>query len=231
MIGYLLAIGYTPIEIMVYLCTERLLERLKEFNLVAMVNGGGATSFSHIHEHLEKMTINKIGQLITLKELYNTYNKMLICITHNLTTNKTEELSYKTHPNMPCLIALRMSSNLPLIFEHFKYLDSFYVDGGVSNNFPINIGEKEGEKILGITLCDKNIMFNPGDNMLEYVYKLLSIQSHQIVLDKIKNKKDKTDIIKLQPDTHSFFNFNIDTHTKLEMFSNGYIQMKEQFFS
>ena len=38
--------------------------------------------------------------------------------------------------------------------------------------------------------------------MIEYIYNLLSIQSYQIVLDKIKNVSDKSNIIMLQPDKH-----------------------------
>ena len=129
---YLLAIGYTPIEIIIFICTNQILERMKEINIMGMVNGGGATSFSYIHELLEKMTIDKIGHLITLKELYTKYGKKLSCITHNITFDKMEILNDETYPDMPCLIALRMSSNLPFIFERFKYLGSYYVDGGIN---------------------------------------------------------------------------------------------------
>ena len=42
-ICFLLAIGYTPIEIIVYICTHQLLEKIQHFNVVAMINGGGAS--------------------------------------------------------------------------------------------------------------------------------------------------------------------------------------------
>ena len=228
--GYLLAIGYDPIEIMVYLCTKQILERMKQFNIVAMINGGGATTFSHIHEQLEKMTIEKIGRLITLKELYTLLGKKLICITHNYTSGKEELLSYETYPDMPCLIALRMSCNLPFIFDQFKYMGNYYVDGGFSNNFPINIGYENGEKILGLVLHDIGNNFScNSDNIVEYIYQLISIPIIQRVTHKIKSMSDKCTIITLNPDNTLFFNFNLDTHTKLEMFSKGYIQMKENW--
>lgn len=228
MCGYLLAIGYTPIEIMVFLCTKQMLERMKNFNVVAMMNGNGATSFSHIHEQLEKMTIEKIGHLITLKELYHTYGKELICVTHNLTSDKLEVLNYETYPNMPCLIALRMSSNLPFIFDHFKYLGSFYIDGGISNNFPIDIGDSKGNKVLGIVVTNMHSNFSENkDNMVEYMYQLMSIPIKQNVLNNINSASDNCTVVILQPDKTPFFDFNLDTHAKLEMFSNGYIQMRE----
>ena len=226
--AYLLAIGYTPIEIMVYICTKQILEKMKNFNIVDMVNGSGATSFSYIHEQLEKMTIEKIGQLITLGDLYHKYGKELYCVTHNLTSDKLEILSYELYADMPCLIALRMSANLPLIFDHFTYMGSYYIDGGASNNFPIDVGDKKGKKILGLVLHNMNLNFSENkDNMLEYIYKLMYIPVKQNVINNINSVSDKCTIITLQPDKTPFFDFSLDSHTKLEMFSNGYIQMKE----
>jgi predicted acylesterase/phospholipase RssA len=46
-----------------------------------------------------------------------------------------------------------MSSNLPLIFENFKYGNNFYIDGGVSDNFAIDVGISKGNKIIGIYFC------------------------------------------------------------------------------
>jgi predicted acylesterase/phospholipase RssA len=228
MCGYLLAIGYTPIEIMVHLCTKQMLEKMKNFNVVAMMNGSGATSFSHIQEQLEKMTIEKIGTLITLGDLYHKYGKEFYCITHNLTSDKLEVLSYETYPDMPCLIALRMSANLPFIFDHFKYMGNFYIDGGISNNFPIDIGNEKGIKILGLNIVNSNSNFSQNkDNMLEYIYQLMSIPIKHNVLNNIKYVSDKCTIVTLQPDKTPFFDFSLDTHTKLDMFSNGFAQMKE----
>ena len=60
MICYFLAIGYTPIELMVYICTHQIMEKMQHLNIVSMMNGTGACSFSGIQEQLEKMTINKM---------------------------------------------------------------------------------------------------------------------------------------------------------------------------
>jgi predicted patatin/cPLA2 family phospholipase len=224
---YLLGIGYTPIEIMVYLCTKQVLEKMKHFNIVAMMNGSGGTSYVHIQEQLEKMTIEKIGRLITLKELYTLFNKKLVCCTYNLTKNCEEILSHETHPDMPCLIALRMSSNLPFIFDHFKYTGSFYTDGGISNNFPIDIGDQIGTKILGLVLHKFNFDFKNKENTIEYIYQLMLIPVNQSILNKINKASEKCDIIKIETDKTPFFDFNLDTYTKLEMFSNGFVQMSE----
>jgi predicted acylesterase/phospholipase RssA len=228
MICYLLAIGYTPQEILVYICTHQLLEKLQHFDIVEMINGRGASSFNTIHEQLEKMTIAKIGGLITLQDLQNRFGIILICITHNLTENRTEYLSPETHPDLPCLNALRMSSNLPLVFETYKYGNNFYIDGGISDNFGIDIGDIKGNKIMGVLLTTEHENFTADNTTpaLEFIYKLMFIPISQAIEHKLLNVTNKCKIVKLRNNSLKFFDFNISPKIKLELFSDGYQQAK-----
>ena len=231
MIGYLLAIGYTPIEIVVYICCNQLMEKMVHFNIVAMINNQGASSYNTINETFEKMTINKIGFYPTLKDLKDKFGKTLICSTYNLTEQKVEYLSPDTHPNLPCRTAIRMSSNLPLIFENFKYGNSLYIDGGICDNFPIDLGDKIGKKILGILITSETKNLNNVNEMgvLEFIYLLMFVPISQIQEYKIKNVSEKCKIIKLHNDKLKFFNFDLNSKDKLDLFSSGYEQMKNQF--
>ena len=230
-ICFLLAIGYTPVEIIVYICTHQLLEKMQHFNIVAMINGCGASSFSNIYEQLEKITIEKIGYIPTFSDLKNKFNVNFTCATYNITQNKTEYLSYETYPDLPCLIALRMSSNLPLIFENYKYGTNFYVDGGVSDNFAIDVGDKIGKKVLGIYIDTAGKNFNTENdiNIIEYIYKLMFIPISQSTEFKINNVSPKCTIIKLQNNKITHFDFNINSVEKLNMFSSGYQEIKDFF--
>lgn len=231
-LSFLLIIGYTPIEIMIYLCTNQLIEKLQHFNIVAMINGSGALSFSSIYEHLERMTIDKIGFLPTIQDLKDKFGKELICVTYNLTENKAEYISCENNPNLPCLIAIKMSSNLPLIFENFKYGSNFYIDGGVSDNFAIDIGISKGNKVIGIYLEEEDNKNSKNENIIEFIYKLMFIPISQTMKYKIDNalhNKNCT-IIKLEINNKSSaFNFNINSADKLELFSSGYQQIKSFF--
>lgn len=228
-ICFLLLIGYTPIEIMIYLCTHEVLEKLQHFNIVAMMNGDGALSYSSIYEQLEKMTINKIGYLPTFKDIKEKFNKEFMCVTYNLSEDKTEYLCYDNNPNLPCLIALKMSSNLPLIFEKFKYNGKYYIDGGISDDFPIDMGDKIGNKILGIVIITNKNNFNcESESILEYIYKLMLIPITQSIESKIKNMSSNCKIIRLSYSKLKFFNFNVNSKEKLDIFSCGYEEMKKQ---
>jgi len=230
-ICYLLIIGYTPIEIMVYICTKQLLEKMSAFNIVALLQGNGACSFNYLGEHLEKMTIDKLGFLPTMEDLYHKFGKQLICATYNLTKSRTEYISYETFPKLPCLIALRMSSNLPLVFDKFKYGKSYYIDGGISDNFPIQLAEKYGEKIIGIVLESNNNCSNL--NTLEFIYRLMFIPIKILISSKIENLKnnEKYSILQLNHTNSSrFFDFDINQSEKFKMFNEGYELSKKNDF-
>jgi predicted acylesterase/phospholipase RssA len=229
MICYLLAIGYSPIEIVVHVCTNQLLETMQHFNLVGMMHGSGATSFNVIQQHLEKMTIDKIGYLPTMADIKEKLGKVLIIVTYNLTQNKTEYLSSDTYPSLPCLSAIRMSCNLPLVFDKYKYGNDFYVDGGISDNFPIDMGDQIGKKILGIVMATENGAQDQSEpNVLELVYKLLFVPINQSVQYKIDKCSDRCTIIRLSYAKVPFFKVDLNASEKLEMFSYGYNHSESQ---
>lgn len=228
MICYLLCIGYTPIEIIVYLCTHQLMERLQTFNIVALIQGRGASSFNQLAEHLEKMTIAKIGYLPTMKDLHEKLGKTLVCATHNLTESRTEYITYNTHPKVPCITALRMSANLPLVFERYRYGHCLYVDGGISDNFPIQLADKPGNKVLGIVLTGDKSRLEEGAelNTIEYIYDLMFIPIDQSVAYKIANVSERCKVVRIPACKFKFFNFNLSSTAKLNLFSEGYEYMR-----
>lgn len=227
-IGYLLAIGYTPLEVMLEICTKKIINKLQFFDIYGMINGAGACSFSVVQEHLEKMTITKIGTLLTLKDLYEKYKRVLICTTYNMTKGKSEYLSHETYPNLPCLTALRMTSNLPLIFEPYKYEQSFYIDGVVCDNFPIDVGDRVGKKVLGIFLSSTTQTMEPAMPIFEYIYKLIFVPINDNTQRRLENISSKCKVVRLIVQDTNFFKFNLTTPTMLNMFSFGYRQINDE---
>ena len=127
-------------------------------------------------------------------------NKILVCVTHNLTENRTEYLSWETHPHLPCVTAIHMSANLPLVFENYRYGNCFYVDGGISDNFAIDTGEKMGEKILGINLNNELYSFSTETDVsiLEFIYNLINVPVFQAINHKIRMASEKCKIINIK---------------------------------
>jgi predicted acylesterase/phospholipase RssA len=138
-ICYFLAIGYSPIELVVYLCSHGVLESLTINNFEQIVSGEGIYDYQILRNVYEKMTLEKMDVVPTLNEVYTRFGKELVMCTYNFTDRKTERLSYRTHPDLSCMDALRMSSNLPFIFSSFVYGDKEYIDGGVIENFSFSM--------------------------------------------------------------------------------------------
>lgn len=228
MICYLLAIGYTPVEILSWLCTRLKMDSI-HVNIVDMVNGHGATSYMIIQENLEKMTIEKIGFLPTLGDIKTKYKKVLAFPTYNYTKKQLEILSPKTTPELPALVAIRMSANLPLVFDHFKYNNNYYIDGGVINNFAVDVGEEYGSKVLGIIQSnDEKDQNDPPKNILEYVYQILRIPVTDSIERKIEHCTKNPTIIRVQHES-SNLKIPLTTSEKIEMFDCGYNKTKEFF--
>ena len=141
-----------------------------------------------------------------------------------MTTCNTEYLDSVRYPDLPCLTAIRMSCNLPLVFDRFKYMDNYYLDGGISDNFPILKGKEVGEKILGLnlTFSNKNMKDEPNDGLIVYFMRLLYVPIVQTINNNINMAGEKCTIINLDSGVHSFFEFNVKSKNRLEMFSIGY---------
>ena len=233
MICYLLAIGYSPVEMLISIYSNRWLERMQYFNLVAMINGNGATSFSNINECLEKMTIDKIGRFLTLGKLKEIYGKTLICVSYNMTTCVTEYLGPENYPDLPCLTAIKMSSNLPLVFDRFKYMDNYYIDGGITDNFPILKGEELGTNVFGIYLQieENSLRDDPDDGLISYFIRLMQIPIVHSTKKTIKSTTDKSLIIPINSGKlRNMLEFDLKSKVRLDMFSHGY-QIVKDFFN
>ena len=229
-IAYLLCIGYTPQEIWENLHINNWMDNLKDINILNIINNKGATSFIYIQEMIEKLTLNKIDRFLTFKNLYDKYGKHLIVCTYNITKLEIEYLDYINSPDLQITIALRMSSNIPIFFDKFKYMHSYYLDGGIGDAFPILEGIKFGKETLGLNLLASTHVDSSDNDLISYLGKLSRIMMQQKVSIQceIAEKNEACTIINLFND-NNFINFNISKVEQTNMYINGYNQAKNFF--
>jgi len=229
-IAYLVCIGYNPIEIMIISCQRKIFENLANIDILNVMHGNGAISFHIFQEILEKLTIEKIKKFITLSDLHTRFGKELVCCTYNLTLGKPEYISYKTHPDLNCLTALRMSANLPFFFETFVYDDYKYVDGGIADNFPIS-QVAEGDVALGIRtkkILSADPNKNKDENILTQFVAILTIPIGRVEEIQISYEKN-TDVISVPIPSYISTSLNLSNTEKFDLFSNGYDTIKKFF--
>ena len=133
-------------------------------------------------------------ETITLNDLFLLSNKVLYMYTIDLNKFELIELSYKTHPELPLLTALYMSCALPFIFQPIWKDNTYYIDGGLLNSYPILNCLKENSNVDEIlsfkfnsTPCIEKI--TNESNIFEYSYFLYR---------KLINKAREKEVIELK---------------------------------
>lgn len=122
-----------------------------------------------------------LADTITLDELY-AHNQIEIHVyATNINGTKLEkiDLSYKTHPTLSVIKALRMSMAYPIIFEPIYLDDHCYIDGGLLNNFPlddcIEQQECDTDEILGFKNVGQAIIphINEKSSIFDFLFVLM----------------------------------------------------------
>jgi predicted acylesterase/phospholipase RssA len=231
-ISFFLIIGYNPIEILRYLCVNKVLDgNTIDLDISKMVDGSCVISWSKIREVIETMTIQKIGCLPTLKCLSEKTGKEITVVTYNITEEKTEYISATTYPNLPILTALRMTANIPFVFEKCEYKNSFFIDGGIADNFPLKKAEERGNKVIGIRVdlnSKKDIDEDTKESNIEYLQKLIMLPIRVIERNQISTCRENTRVETLE-DLCGGFGIKFSSTEIMNLFSSGYKQMKERF--
>jgi NTE family protein len=222
-ICYFLAIGYTPIEMIIYIISNKVFD-IPDANIDSFIKGEGIYNFSIFYKHFEQMTLDKLNYIPTLKELYEKLGKILYTCTFNITSKKKEYISYHTHPDMLCIDAIRLSASLPFIFNDCIYKEEYFIDGGFVDNCPF----------LPITLLNENenlniVIFNlKNENKDEYYkmidkfYTIIMIPMNELLELQLKSIKENCTIINLEMESIKLYHFHITHSKKLELFSVGY---------
>lgn len=220
-LSLLLLIGYQPIEILVYLCIEKVYKKMGQFNISNMLlMGKPLMSFEPIESCLEQLIMEKLGYMPTMKSIERIGSKKLVFTTYNLTDDRREYVSSETYPNLPVINGIHMSSNYPLIFEPYVYENKAYLDGGLVDNFAIEYGERIGGKCLGVMTNNPQRKFSPHEcGNIEFMWKIFQIFISTVTKDKID--RTNCDIVKLDFKSN-FFNFDNNNNELIEMFDRGY---------
>lgn len=139
---------------------------------------------------------NDISVDITLKDIYDEFKIELRMITTELESFDMIELSYQNYPNLKVIDAITMSCSCPPLFCPFQYENKHYIDGGVCNNYPIDLMKRDidpDESILSIIIRK----INNEDNHIN-VIDMNSFQYIQYLITKgikkIYNKQQYHDI-------------------------------------
>ena len=159
---------------------------------------------------------------ITLKQLYE-YSKIKLYIyTLSVDTMQIKHLSYETEPDMKLIDAVYASCCMPFVFQPKLIKDTYYIDGAIKNEYPVDLCVNSGcnkDEILGIKIHydreKKTITEN--DNLLAYGWHLFNSLlteyrtkttinlTHEIIIPAVQsNMETALELIKRREERQAF---------------------------
>lgn len=192
MFGFAHILGYSPKEMFT-------LASSLDFSLLQNIDPDVALNYFetygiddgiNLDKFLESLVKNKgFSKSITFQELYDKTKKMLRCFAVELNSSSFIEFSYKTTPHTSILFALRASMCIPGYFTPLIKDNKMYVDGGILNNYPVDLlTREEQDRTIGITFNECNIEKENIDSLEEYLYQIISCSYAIHTKKSIKNE-------------------------------------------
>ena len=163
---------------------------------------------------------------ITLRELYEKtkieYTVTATCI-HSAGTEFEEGLAYLSHihtPEMSLFTAVNCSMAFPFIFPPVNYKNYLFIDGGVLDNFPIDLLDLD---TIGIKVNFKPIDSSTSTkNPISYIGKIFELISNRFKI--LKDEKHQN-IIDIDCDDFDIIDFGMSIDDKITLYKRGYKTM------
>ena len=186
--SYLLTLGYTIQEIIDFILDFNFKSLESDISIDSLLVSFGVNNGIKFIILMSSFLKEKFNcEDINFLDHYKLTNKKLTIIGTNYSKGKEVAFNYETCPTMSVLTAIRISISVPIIFEPVLFNDDYYVDGGLTNNFPLN--HCNPKTTLGIYI--KNSCCNNMNDILELVKGCMSIISDTISLKNYSDNKYK----------------------------------------
>lgn len=157
LIGCLLAVGYTPTEILNFALNSQLLNTSMQFDSIRIMiaeikNKLSLVDLSPLRNKLVDLIISKCGKIPTFEELFVITGIELIVVCQNITEQKIEYFNKRNHPNCSIIDAVIGSCSIPGVTGVWKYKGCLYTDGAITDPCPIkSVGKQRGTLVFTIS--------------------------------------------------------------------------------
>ena len=215
-IGYLLAIGCTPRELMVLGLTLKLFGQ--GINVSRIHQTFAVCDHAVIMDSLTQFSLLKLRRLPTLKELYEEKGIRLIipAVDTNASKPVATYFDYLSHPDLVVLEAIKRSISIQPLFPPVVDGPHSWVDGGIIDPFPIRLLDDGNHVILGV---HTEVGGGPVDNFLSHVGLITSIVVEQLKAHQLQHCSSKVKVITV-PLKNSVASDNREI--RLKMYYQGY---------
>jgi len=211
----LLIIGYTPLELLRLVMDDPSYIPEQKLDLDRF----GVASQENIRSFVERRFEEKT-KARTFQEVYNEFGKELIVVGTNLSRQQAVYFQKENFPEMNVIDALMISCCVPMVFPYIVFENEVYVDGFVTDNFPIRYAEKQKKDVLGINICKTKTIthFTTVNAYVGTLFKtFLGSKEYSKAADYYE--------IKVSDETNPL---HASANELLSLFNEGFQQMNEQ---
>lgn len=225
-IGALMAVGYQPIDILAYICSERLYARVADRASIGnLFTSQSLLSYDPIRNTIERMIRFKLCRVPTLMQLYTERDVEIVACAYDITNDRRVYVSKDTRPTFDILESVCASSTYPFVFEPFLASDgNYYIDGGVVDSFPIEYAAATKSRVIGVYVLNPPKRFVKEGSHFDLLRKIFQIVTNSQLEDKHKRVDDAAHLLIALNLRENFFNFNTSNNDIIKLFDEGYDQ-------
>jgi NTE family protein len=220
-IGLMYVLKYTSkdIEEEILLKNFKTLKHIQPINIFSKF---GIDSGDHLMLWIESQLIKRgLSLNITFRELYS-WNPIVFKVgVTNLSKHQFEIFDKFTKPNLEVIKAIRISISVPFFFEYTQLDNCIYVDGGVLNNYPIELFN-QNDNVLGVNLTSiQTGKTHTIDTFDSYIFNIM-----QCIMNKNNLCTERT--IEIETN-ESVIDFDLSTNKKKQLIQIGYKSTENYF--
>lgn len=224
-ICFLYNIGFDPrdiYDVLEQIDFTKLIKYIEPENLLLDPCFGISSPEPIIYSIYKLMKNKNVNKNITFLQLYEMTKINLIITGTCLNDISLKYFSHTSTPNMKILKALRITISIPFIFRPYQYDGRLWVDGGVMNNFPIDLFNNRLDDVIGIYMDDIYDNINEIEEIQDYFIRVFKCVFRGLNYNKIELFKKYFIHIKTQGN-HST-NWDITQQDKKKLYDEGYKQ-------
>jgi len=225
LIALLLVAGYKVKEIISESVDANLFQDISKLNISDIRDKVGLISNEPLKRKATNLLSVKYGFVPTLKQLYLWTALKFEAVTLNLdSVDGVEYLSYETEPDLPCVDAVMLSMNIPLLFYKLKYKDNIYVDGALGNPYPVDRYDCGENKVLGLYIESSRPGFKEMADSTTSVYfgRVIESTMRQLRLRIVSTSTNRCKHLPLSTSVLDTTGLTVTVENKADMIMDGY---------
>jgi len=189
-----------------------------------ILTGKGLLPNYLIIEQVNEILIRKYGKVLTFREIKEKTGKELVIVASNLSQSRAQYFSISESPDLEVTVAASLSINIPIIFQRASYQGDIYIDGNLSDPYPIEYFIKQNIKVTIISIeCQACL-----DGMLGYLMNSIDLFVKITRRKLIEQYQDCCHII-ISTDKIVFDKIFPDEKEIEKMLSIGFLKTKQVF--